>query len=255
MLAWLKRPENPYFARSIVNRVWAVYFGVGLVDPVDNFSVANLPSNARLLDAMAGDFVAHGYDIRRLERTILGSRAYQLSSMPEAGNLEDRGNFARAVPRMMMAEVLVDALNAALGVTGEFGPNAPTGARAIEVATNHVRSPDLARAFRVFGRPRRLSACDCERPRDPALPQVLFLMSDAGLLDKLARGRLRALLDSDRCDAEFIDELFLATLSRFPTADERGRALDHLRPNADRKAAMTDVLWALFNTREFILNH
>jgi hypothetical protein len=255
LFAWMVRPENPYFARSFVNRVWAAYFGIGLVDPVDNFSVANPPSNERLLDALASDFVAHGYDIRRLERTILRSRAYQRSSTPEGGNLDDRGNFARAVPRMPMAEVLVDMLNAALGVPGDFGPDAPPGARAIEVAANEVRSPDLERAFRVFGRPRRTSSCDCERPRDPALPQALFLMADSALMDRLARGRLRGLLESDRCDAEIVDELYLATLSRSPTADERDRILDHLRGKADRKAAMTDVLWALINTREFILNH
>jgi hypothetical protein len=255
LFAWMIRPENPYFARSFVNRVWAAYFGIGLVDPVDNFSVANPPSNGRLLDALAADFVAHGYDIRRLERTILLSRAYQRSSTPEAGNLDDRGNFARAVPRLLMAEVLVDALNAALGVPCDFGPDAPAGARAIEVAANRVKSPDLDRAFRVFGRPRRTSSCDCERPRDPALPQALFLMADPGLADKLARGRLRGLLGSGRCDAEVIDELYLATLSRFPTADERDRILDHLRVKPDRETAMTDILWALINTREFILNH
>ena len=155
------------------------------MDPVDSFSVANPPSNARLLDALAADFVAHGYDIRRLERTILMSRAYQRSSTPVAGNLDDRGNFARARPRLMMAEVLVNALNAAIGVPGDFGPDAPRGARAIEVAANAVRSPDLERAFRIFGRPRRASTCDCERPRDPALPQALFLIADAGLMDKL----------------------------------------------------------------------
>src|SRR5206468_12255035 len=125
--------------RSFVNRVWAVYFGAGLVDPVDAISVANPPSNGRLLDAMAADFVAHGYDLRRLERTILTSRAYHRSSTPNEGNLDDRGNFARSVPRTMMAEVLVDALNAALGVAGELGPDAPPGARAIEVATNRVQ--------------------------------------------------------------------------------------------------------------------
>ena len=124
---WLVRPDNPYFARSFVNRVWAVYFGAGLVDPVDGFSVTNPPSNARLLDALAADFVAHGYDIRRLERTVLNSRAYRRSSRPVAGNLDDRGHFARSVPRPLMAEVLVDALDAALGVPGEFGPDAPKG--------------------------------------------------------------------------------------------------------------------------------
>src|SRR5262249_56437383 len=140
---------------SFVSRVWAVYFGAGLVEPVDGFSVTNPPSNPRLLDALAADFVAHGYDIRRLERMMLNSRAYQRSSRPVAGNLEDRGNFARSMPRPLMAEVLVDALGAALGVSGHFGPDAPEGSRAIEIATNRVKSPELARAFRILGRPRR----------------------------------------------------------------------------------------------------
>ena len=191
LFAWLAAPDNPYFARSFVNRVWAVYFGAGLVDPVDGFSVTNPPSNPRLLDALAADFVAHGYDIRRLERMVLNSRAYQRSSQPVAGNLDDRGNFARSMPRPLMAEVLVDALNAALGVPGDFGPDAPKGSRAIEIATNRVASPDLARAFRVFGRPERAAVCDCERPKAPALPQTLFLMTDDALLAKLKSGRVR----------------------------------------------------------------
>jgi hypothetical protein len=255
LFAWLTQPENSHFARSFVNRVWAAYFGAGLVDPVDNFSVANPPSNGRLLDAIAADFVTHGYDIQRLERTVLNSRAYQRSSAPNEGNLDDRRNFARSVPRTLMAEVLIDALDAALGVPGEFGPDAPKGARAIEIATNQVETPYLARVFRVFGRPRRTAACDCERLREPAVPQTLFLMSDAALLEKLTCGRLRSLLDSDRCDVEIVEELFLATVSRFPTDDEQARALDHVRQKADRPAAMADVLWALINTREFLLNH
>ena len=167
LFAWLVKPDNPYFARAFVNRVWAVYFGAGLVDPVDNFSVTNPPSNPRLLDALAADFVAHGYDIRRLERTVLNSQAYQRSSVPVSGNLDDRGNFARSLPRPLIAEVLVDALDAALGVPGDFGPDAPKGARAIEIATNRVASPDLARVFRILGRPERTSVCDCERPKRP----------------------------------------------------------------------------------------
>jgi hypothetical protein len=239
---WLVRPDNPYFARSLVNRVWAVYFGAGLVDPVDNLSVANPPSNERLLDALAADFVAHGYDIRRLERSILTSRAYGRSSEPVGDNRGDRGHFSHAVPRVLMAEVLVDALNAALGVPGEFGPDAPEGSRAIEVATNRVESPDLSRVFRIFGRPARSAPCDCERPREPALPQTLFLMTDADFLKKMANGRLRRLAGSDVCDAEAVEELFLATLSRFPDGDEARAALDHLRTRSDRTAALFDVL-------------
>ncbi len=252
---WLVTPDNPYFARSFVNRVWAVYFGVGIVEPVDGFSVTNPPTNARLLDALAADFVAHGFDIRRLERTVLNSRSYQRTSEPVAGNLDDRRNFARSVPKPMLAEVLVDVLDAALGVVGEFGPDAKKGSRAIEIATNRVASPDLARAFRVLGRPERKSVCDCERPKAPALPQSFFLMTDGPLLAKLKAGRVRVLAGSDQCDAEAVEELFLAALSRPPAWDEVRSALDHFRSSPDRASGLADVLWALINTREFVLNH
>ena len=154
-----------------------------------------------------------------------------------------------------MAEVLVDGLNAALGVPGDFGPDAPKGSRAIEIATNRVASPDLARAFRVFGRPERAAVCDCERPKAPALPQTLFLMTDDALLAKLKAGRVGALAGSDRCDMEAVEELFLASLSRPPSRDEARSALDHLRTSPDRASGLADVLWALINTREFVLNH
>jgi hypothetical protein len=252
---WLAAPGNPYFAPSFVNRVWTVYFGAGLVDPVDGFSVTNPPSNPRLLNALAADFVAHGYDIRRLERQILNSRTYQRASQPRAGNLDDRGNFARSMPRPLMAEVLVDAINAALDVPGDFGPDAPKGNRAIEIATNRVASPDLARAFRVFGRPERAAVCECERPKAPALPQTLFLMTDDALLARLKSGRVDALAGSDRCDADAVEELFLASFSRPPSSDEARSALDHLRASPDRASGLADVLWALINTREFVLNH
>jgi hypothetical protein len=251
----MRRPDNPYFARSFVNRVWAHYLGVGLVEPVDNFSVANPPSNERLLDALARDFVRGGYDVRRLERTILTSRTYQLSSTPNRTNARDRTNYSRALPRPMMAEVVLDVLNAALGADEDFGDDAPPGSRAIEVATNRVRAAYAARVLRVFGRPARKSTCDCERPAAPALPQTLFLLSDPALLRKMAGGRLARLLGEDRSDAERVEELFLATLSRLPDRDERQAALEQLEAAGDRKKGFLDVVWALINTREFILNH
>src|SRR5262249_56838125 len=155
------------------NRVWARYFGTGLVEPVDNFSVANPPSNERLLDALARDFVAHGYDIRHLERTSWMSGTYQLAAIPNATNRQDRQNFSHAYVRRLMAEVVVDVLNAALGVREDFGPVAAPGGRAIEVAPNRVANANLAHIFRIFGRPTRAAACDCERSLEPALPQTL----------------------------------------------------------------------------------
>jgi hypothetical protein len=253
--AWLTRPDNPYFARSFVNRVWAAYFGAGLVNPVDGFSVANPPSNPQLLDALANRFHDEGYDIRRLERSILGSNAYQRSSQPFDGNIDDRGHYARAEPRLMMAEVLVDVLSAALGGTGDWGADAPPGSHAIEIATIRVTSPDLARVFRTFGRPERTEICDCERPATPALPQTLFLMTDPALLQKIKLGRLRKLVVSERCEAKLVEELFLATLSRPPDDDELCGALDHLSRGPNLEAKCVDLVWALINTREFILNH
>jgi hypothetical protein len=208
-----------------------------------------------LLDALARDFIEHHFDIRRVERVILNSRTYQLSSRPNATNAEDRGNYARAYARRLMAEVVADALDAALGVVEDFGPGLPPRCRAIEVAPNRVRNEHLAMIFRTFGRPARTSTCDCERSAEPAVPQTLFLMSDPILLQKLTTGRLAKLLAEKGTDGEVIEELFLATLSRLPHEHERKTAMGHVAGKKGRPRAFADVLWALINTREFILNH
>jgi hypothetical protein len=155
----------------------------------------------------------------------------------------------------MIAEAVLDVLNDALGATENFGPDAPGESRAVEVATNRVQSSHAARVFRVFGRPGRASTCDCERPSGPALPQTLFLMTDSTLLKKLTGGRLEKLLNAKMADARIVDELFLATLTRLPDSDEKKAALERVSAAANREAGLTDVLWALINTREFILNH
>lgn len=250
---WRTQPDNPFFARAFVNRVWAHYFGIGLVNPVDNFSVANPPSNEKLLDALAHDFTQHGFDIRHLERSILGSRTYQLTAVPNDSNAGDRGNFSHARVRRLMAEVVVDVLDAALGVKENFGEGIPRGVRAIEIAPSRVRDAHLATIFRIFGRPARTLTCDCERSQEPAVPQTLFLMSDPTLLTKIEKGRLEALLKKG--DEKAVEELFLATLSRYPRETERRTASEHVQHAEDRKKAYVDVIWALLNTREFILNH
>jgi hypothetical protein len=255
LFQWMRQPDNPYFARSFVNRVWAHYFGVGIVDPVDDFSAANPPSNERLLDALARNFVEHSYDIRHLEGAILNSRTYQLTSRPNESNRADRLNYSHSYPRPMPAEVVLDVLNDALGATEDFGPDSPPHCRAIEVATNRVNSPHAARVFRVFGRPGRTTTCDCERPTAPALPQTLYLMSDPALLQKITGGRLRMLLAETRSDSELIDELFLATLARFPDTPEKRAALNGIIAAETHAAGCVDIVWALINTREFILNH
>jgi hypothetical protein len=253
---WLRSPENPFFARSFVNRIWGHYLGSGLVNPVDDFSLANPPSNDKLLDALAKDFVAHGYDIRHIERVVLNSRTYQLSAKPNETNKHDKVNYARRFIRPIPAEAVVDVLNGALGTTENFGPLIRPGSKAIEVGASELKNPDLDYVFRLFGRPLRSSACDCERAMEPALPQRLFLMTDATLMAKFnhPKGRLRVLLDCKTSDDDTLTELFLATLSRYPTERERKAFASHLQTVPNRRDAFTDTLWALINTREFILN-
>ncbi len=265
---WLRSADNPFFARSFVNRIWGHYLGIGIVHPVDDFSLANPPSNDKLLSAMAKEFIDKGFDIRHMERLVLNSRVYQLSSRTNATNKLDKSNFARSYIRPMMAEVVVDVLNSALGASENFGipvnprgkitvPQIKPNLRAIEFGASQVQSQAVAYAFRVFGRPPRTSACDCERAMDPALPQKLYLMTDQNLLAKFNQpgSRLQKLLAGKMSDDLVLEELFLATLSRMPTAEDRQSFADYRREVPDRRAAFTDTLWALINTREFILNH
>lgn len=255
---WMRSSENPFFARSFVNRVWAHYLGAGIVDPVDDFSLANPPSNAPLLDALAADFVKDKFNVRRLEKTVLMSRTYQLSSKPNDTNRLDSKNFSHAQIRPMMAEVVVDVLNSALGVTETFGNDVPKDVRMIEIGASRLQNPNVNYALRIFGRPPRTTACDCERAMDPALPQTLYRMTDQNVLAKLRapNSRLFKLLrEKNKKDDEIIDELFLAALSRFPSTEERTAVHEELEAEGNRDTVFVNTLWALINTREFILNH
>lgn len=253
---WLTDPKNPFFARSFVNRVWAHYFGVGLVNPVDDFSMANPPTNARLLDALADEFVKSNYDLRKLETLVLNSRTYQLSSVPNDTNKFDKNNFARSYVRPLMAEQVVDVLNAACDVDEPFGNDAPTGKKMTEIGASRLNS-QVAYALRIFGRPPRTTACDCERAAELALPQTLYRMTDPTVAAKLSQSRrLAALVKGKAADADAVEELFLGSLSRMPTEKEQTEAVKYLKDaGRNRPQALQDVLWALINTREFILNH
>lgn len=266
LFAWMRTPDNPFFARSFVNRIWGHYFGVGLVDPVDDFSQANPPSNARLLDALAKDFVDHKYDIRHIERTILLTRTYQNSSVPNETNRFDKVNYARSYVRPMLAEVVVDIVNDALGTSETYnlavnntpGGKEMDGKRLTEIGSSRINNPSLAYAVRIFGRPPRTTACDCERTMEPALPQTLFRMTDGGLIGKMREknNRIAKLLaDRNKTDEEVFEEVFLASLSRYPRPEEIAVFKEHMKSTTNRMSAFTDVTWALINTREFILNH
>jgi hypothetical protein len=258
LMSWMKDAKNPFFAKSFVNRVWAHYFGVGLVNPVDDFSQANPPTNPRLLDLLASEFIQSGYDIRNLERMILVSRTYQQSSVPNTSNKFDKNNFARSYVRPMMAEQVVDVLNSAIGVDEQFGNDAPTGRKMIEVGSSRLNNPNLAYALRIFGRPARTTACDCERAAEPALPQTLFRMTDPTIVAKLKTGNNRPnklAKDKALSDEQVIEDLFLGTLTRLPSAQEKADALKYIKAESTRLDALQEITWALINTREFILNH
>ena len=258
---WLTARDNPYFARSFVNRVSAHYFGVGLVNPVDDFSVANPPTNPRLLDAVAS--------------RLRGKRFRH----PQAG-ADDPGepDVPAELPRQCLEQVRQEQLFARLhpaadggagrrcaqlhlGVEETFPDDPPAGTKMVEVGASRLSNPNLAFVLRVFGRPPRAAACDCERTAEPVLTQTLYRMTDEALLQKIAdpKGRARRLLQSGRGSEEVIEELFLATLSRYPSPQEKSAAADHLAAaGTDLKArtrALNLTFWALINTREFILNH
>ena len=254
---WMRDPKNPFFARSFVNRVWAHYLGVGLVNPVDDFSQANPPTNPRLLETLAQDFIESGYDLRRLERTVLLSNTYQRTAKPNESNRFDKNNYAHAYIRPLMAEQVVDVLNSAIGVDEQFGNEAPAGKKMTEVGASRLNG-NVGYVLRIFGRPLRTTACDCERASELALPQTLFRMTDPAVAQKLTAPTNRvAKLARDKSvtDEQVIEELFLAALTRLPTDEEKEKAVEFVKGEKNRVAALQDVLWALINTREFILNH
>jgi hypothetical protein len=253
---WLVSSKNPFFARAVANRYWAHFFGRGIVDPLDDMRVTNPPSNPALLDALAKDFAEHGYSLRHLVRTICKSRTYQLSSTPNEFNQHDKQAFARYYPRRVIAEVLFDAVCQVTDSPATFA-NLPRDRHAPHRA---IMLPDESFAsyfLDVFGRPQRISACECERVSEANLAQVLHMLNSNEVQAKLSRpgGRAETLAKDPRPDEEKIDELFMWSFSRKPTDAQRKLALEHLALHPkDKKLAYENILWALINTKEFAFN-
>jgi hypothetical protein len=247
---WMTAPDNPYFARMIVNRLWAHYFGRGLIEPLDDLRATNPASNEPLLDALVQHLRELRYDVKAFTRTLLNSQTYQRSSQPLPGNADDEQNFSRAMVKPMTAEVLLDAICQVTGVPEKFN-GWPEGYRAIQVWDNRMPSY----FFRIFGRPVRFSVCECERGTDPSIAQALHLMNSPEITAKIRsrRGMARKLAESELSPAAIIEELFLASLSRRPTEDERATLLTAFT-ESDRRTATEDTLWAILNSKEFLYN-
>jgi hypothetical protein len=256
LVDWMVDAKNPFFAKAVVNRYWAHFFGRGIVDPLDDMRVTNPPSNPELLDALAKDFVEHHYSLKHLVRTLCKSRTYQLSSTPNEWNKQDRQAYARYYPKRLSAEVLFDAVCQVTGSPTPF-PGLPQDAHAPRRA---IMLPDESFSsyfLDVFGRPQRLSACECERVSEANLAQVLHLLNSDEIQGKLTRpgGRADALAKDPRPDADKVNELFLWAVGHEPDAKKRQLALDHLAGHPrDKKAAYENILWALLNTKEFLFN-
>ncbi len=257
---WVARPDNPFFARAQANRVWFHLMGRGVVEPNDDFRASNPPSNGPLLDALARDFADHGFDLRHLVRTILNSRTYQLSAVPNDTNRDDEANFSRALVRPLQAEQLLDALAQATGVPAEFNGQ-PRGTRAGQLPgvgaqrPRGVRPTDAERFLASFGKPDRLLTCECERSDDTTLGQAFQLITGEMLNKMLSTPDNRAgrLLASGKSDRDVVEELYLAALSRFPTDREADAASSFVTRANDRRAALEDLLWGLVNSKEFLL--
>lgn len=263
---WLTSRDNPYFARAIVNRVWANFYGVGLVEKVDDLRITNPASNEKLLSAAASFLADQKFDLKALMRAILQSETYQRSSVAQTENAADTRFYSRYYPKRLMAEVLLDAYSQAAGVPTEFrldlrnqnrgiGEKYPAGLRALQLPDTRAFSYFLE----TFGRPDRLKTCECERTAEPSMSQALHIANGDTLNKKLSAkdNVLTKLLEAKMPDEKLIEEASLACLSRTPTAAEKTKFLKALAEvkDSERRTAVEDIYWALMSSREFLFNH
>ena len=267
---WLTAPENPYFARAITNRVWANFFGPGLVEEVDDLRLSNPASNEELLVAASQHLIDRGFDLKSLMRTILQSHTYQRSSVPLDGNRSEQRFYSRYYPKRLMAEVLLDAVSQVTDVPTAFThigfpggdrqetKEYPLGTRAIQLHDSAVESYFL----KTFGRNSRAITCECERSDEPSMVQVLHVANGDTINGKLKEkeNRVSRLLAAGHSNADLTDEIFLQTLSRFPIDEEKTRVVELLsqvpgEDAAEKRLVVEDIFWSLLSTREFLFNH
>jgi len=250
LVDWMSSPDNPFFARALANRYWKHFFGRGIVDPEDDMRVTNPPSNPELLDALAEHFIQSGFDLKDLVRTICQSNAYQLSSEPTEFNARDRQNFSSFYTRRMNAEVLYDALSQVSNVPTNFG-GVPDGTPAVALPDSGFNNYFLT----VFGKPAAETACECERSAEANLAQSLHLLNSTEVQGKLTSGTGRAASlarDRDRTDEQKVTELYYWAFARPPRPDELQFVLDYLVEKDSSQQAYEDILWAMFNSKEFM---
>ncbi len=271
---WLTKPGNPFFARVEVNRMWFGLFGRGIVHPVDDFRSSNPPAIPELLDALAAEFERSGFDRKHVLRLVCNSRTYQRSTATNKFNESDDALFSHYPIRRLSAEQLQDAIGY---VTGSLSPASELGEQLAKAekeltaapgdkgklaavrrlkdrtayATQRL-TPEQSQFLMAFGQPKRESPCACERVDEPTVDQALQLLNGP-----LVAGRISGSADAfaKLTDAELVERLWLAALTRRPTAAETQKVADHLKKAANRSDAVRDLVWAVINTREFLLQH
>ena len=249
---WLTSPDNPFFAKVAVNRIWAHVMGLGIVEPVDDFRDSNPPTNTELLDALADDFRESGFDQKYILRRILNSRTYQLSSQANSFNASDDKLFSHARVRLLSAEQLLDAICHVTDVPEAFD-GLPSGTLA-----THLPGPVENHEFlKAFGQPERDTACACERSNESNLTQALQLFNGSMIHNKLKHenNRFRKMISEEKTDQEIITQLYVAALSRQPDEQELLSSTEYIAKKEDRVTALEDVCWALLNTNEFLFQH
>ena len=260
---WLISKENPYFARAIVNRVFANFMGRGLVDPVDDLRATNPASNEELFAALAKDFVAHGYDIKHLIRLIMNSQTYQLSPEANATNQQDEKYYSKYIVKRLPAEVLLDAMSQVTGVPQRFA-GYPLGTRALQLPDTQVQSEFLT----SFGRPKRVLCDAAERSSAPSISQALHVINGDTLNKKLSApdGYAALALKMGLSDVRILEQLFLSAYSRYPSETEKQETLAALQKARSttgsaeaqkqaRQQALEDMMWAMLTSKEFLFNY
>ncbi len=252
MLAdWMTSTNNPFFARNMANVVWAHFLGKGIIDPVDDVRVSNPASNPELLEALGGKFMDYKYDFKKLVRDICNSRTYQLSTRANESNALDDRNFSHASIRRMRAEVLLDVINQITESNDKF-QGLPRGARAVEIADGNVNNYFLT----TFGRATRTTPCSCEVRVEPNLSQALHLLNGDATQGKITSGGVvKKLLRQNKDPMSAVEDLYMRCLARVPTAPEKTKLKGYFGAGKTDEQVLTDIFWALLNSKEFIFNH
>jgi hypothetical protein len=249
---WLTSKNNALFRQNLANRIWAQFFGRGIVEPVDDVRISNPPSNRELIEALGEHLASYDFDARRLIRDICTSRVYQLAVAPNETNREDETQFSHARLRRLRADVLLDAIAEVTATPSTFNET-PRGLRAAQLFEGLNRSNNYF--LKTFGLCPRESVNVAETRLEPTLAQALHLLNGDTIEGKLGRSAVVAdLVKAGRKPDEIVEDLFVRALTRKPSEAEKKKLLALVTDPKDRKA-YDDILWALLNSTEFSFNH